>query len=78
VWWGEAASYENKHALAKPILARNRFNWRQMMATKIPIFVSAPTALSPDQQKSYQTITRMLDRENLERRALGATDYPME
>ena len=48
------------------------------MATKIPVFVSAPTALSPDQQKSYQTITRVLDRENLERRALGATDYPME
>ena len=49
-----------------------------VMATKIPVFVSAPTALSPDQQKSYEKIIRMLDRENLERRALGRTDYPTE
>jgi hypothetical protein len=45
---------------------------------KIPVFVSAPTALSSGQQKSYQTIIRLLDRENLERRALGRTDYPTE
>jgi hypothetical protein len=48
------------------------------MATRIPVFVSAPTALSPDQFRTYERIIRMLDRENLERRALGRTDYPTE
>jgi hypothetical protein len=48
------------------------------MTTKIPVFVSAPTALSPEQQTSYEKLIRMLDHENLERRALGRTDYPTE
>jgi hypothetical protein len=50
----------------------------QIMATKIPIFVSAPTALSSEQQISYEKIIRLFDRENLERRALGRSDYPTE
>jgi len=48
------------------------------MTTKIPIFVSAPTTLSPAQQASYEKIVRLLERENLERRALGRSDYPSE
>jgi|SoiMethySBSTD1v2_1073268.scaffolds.fasta_scaffold76347_4 hypothetical protein len=48
------------------------------MTSKIPIFVSAPTTLSPAQQVSYEKIVRLLERENLERRALGRSDYPSE
>ncbi len=48
------------------------------MPTKIPVFVSAPTLLSKPQQTSYKRIVHLLDRENLERRALGRSDYPTE
>ena len=48
------------------------------MVFKIPIFLSAPTTLNSEQQKSYATIRRILDRENLEVRALGRSDYPTE
>jgi hypothetical protein len=48
------------------------------MPTKIPVFVSAPTKLNKPQQTSYQRIIHLLDRENLERRALGRSDYPTE
>jgi hypothetical protein len=48
------------------------------MPTKIPVFVSAPTNLSRQQQTSYERIVHLLDRENLERRALGRSDYPTE
>ena len=45
---------------------------------KIPIFVSCPTALNSEQQKSYQIILEELDRFGLEERRLGASDYPTE
>lgn len=45
---------------------------------KIPIFVSAPTALNPDQLASRAVITSFLDELNLEPRALGRSDYPSE
>jgi hypothetical protein len=48
------------------------------VATKIPVFVSAPTLLNKLQQQSYNRIIYLLDRENLERRALGRSDYPTE
>ena len=48
------------------------------MPTKIPVFVSAPTKLNAKQIKSYDRIVFLLDRENLERRALGRSDYPTE
>jgi hypothetical protein len=46
--------------------------------TKIPVFVSAPSKLNADQIKSYDRIVYLLDRENLERRALGRSDYPTD
>jgi hypothetical protein len=45
---------------------------------KIPVFVSAPTALSAEQQSSYDAIVGILESLNLERRALGRSDYPTE
>ncbi len=48
------------------------------MPTKIPVFVSAPTKLNRDQQLSYDKIITLLDHENLERRALGRSEYPTE
>lgn len=45
---------------------------------KIPVFVSCPTALSPDQEGSYQIILEELDRYGLEERRLGISDYPTE
>jgi hypothetical protein len=43
---------------------------------KIPIFVSAPTSLLPNQQKTRDELWVLLDYENLEQRALGKSDYP--
>ena len=48
------------------------------MATRIPVFVSAPTQLNPKQAQSYEQIIGLLKRENLETRALGRSDYPTE
>jgi hypothetical protein len=48
------------------------------MATRIPIFLSAPTALNAKQAQSYNHIVRLLERENLETRALGRSEYPTE
>jgi hypothetical protein len=48
------------------------------MPTKIPVFVSAPSALNEGQRTSYEYLVRALERENLERRALGRTDYPSD
>lgn len=48
------------------------------MPAKIPVFVSAPSSLSPEQDTTYQQLISILDRENLERRALGRSDYPDE
>src|SRR5690348_13856984 len=45
---------------------------------KIPVFVSCPTDLSPDQNISNQIIRRYLKRYELEDRALGRSDYPTE
>ena len=45
---------------------------------KIPVFVSAPTQLNAGQQEIYNGILKQLDGLNLERRALGRSDYPTE
>jgi hypothetical protein len=45
---------------------------------KIPVFVSAPTQLNKDQQAIYDAILALLEDFNLERRALGRSDYPTE
>jgi hypothetical protein len=45
---------------------------------KIPVFVSAPTSLSPEQDDSRKLILRELERNGLEPRALGRSDYPTE
>ena len=45
---------------------------------KIPVFVSAPTSLSPEQDESRRLILRELERNGLEPRALGRSDYPTE
>jgi hypothetical protein len=51
---------------------------RREHATRIPVFVSAPSALNEEQQTSYDLILDLLERENLERRALGRSDYPSD
>jgi hypothetical protein len=48
------------------------------MATRIPIFLSAPTTLNAKQAQSYDHIVRLLEHENLETRALGRSEYPTE
>jgi hypothetical protein len=48
------------------------------MTTKIPVFVSAPTDLNRKQRLSYDRIIHLLERENLDRRALGRSDYPTD
>jgi len=45
---------------------------------KIPVFVSAPTDLSPAQEASRRLIIRELEHSGLEWRALGRSDYPTE
>jgi hypothetical protein len=45
---------------------------------KIPVFVSCPTSLNPEQNRSRARIVRFLDDLNLEPRALGRSDYPSE
>jgi len=45
---------------------------------KIPVFVSAPTDLTDDQDASRKLILRELDKNGLESRALGRSDYPTE
>ncbi len=45
---------------------------------RIPVFVSAPTALNSDQQAAYDLLVKELERLGLERRALGRSDYPAE
>src|SRR2546423_6776306 len=45
---------------------------------KIPVFVSAPTVLSPAQEASRRLILRELEHSGLEWRALGRSDYPTE
>jgi hypothetical protein len=45
---------------------------------KIPVFVSSPTSLNKNQDRTYKAILDLLDSLNLERRALGRSDYPTE
>jgi hypothetical protein len=45
---------------------------------KIPVFVSSPTSLSPNQEAARNRIVKCLDKLNLEPRALGRSDYPTE
>ena len=43
---------------------------------RIPVFVSCPTSLSPEQESRRKVVVRELDRLALEPRALGRSDYP--
>jgi hypothetical protein len=45
---------------------------------KIPIFLSCPTALNPDQEKSREIVLDELKSLCLEPRALGRSDYPTD
>lgn len=46
------------------------------MAIKIPVFLSAPTMINGRQQDVYDYVTRALEEENLQPRALGRSDFP--
>ncbi len=43
---------------------------------KIPVFVSCPTHLSPEQEASAKIISGLVKKYKLEWRALGRSDYP--
>lgn len=45
---------------------------------KIPVFVSCPTVLNPDQQTARDVVMQELDLLSLEPRALGRSDYPTD
>ncbi len=45
---------------------------------RIPVFVSAPTSLNSTQKATYKAILALLEDLQLERRALGRSDYPTE
>ena len=45
---------------------------------RIPIFVSSPTELSPEQNKARNVILDFLDDLRIEPRALGRSDYPKD
>ena len=45
---------------------------------QIPVFVSCPSKLNDNQEKSRKIVAHELDKLNLEWRALGRTDYPTE
>jgi hypothetical protein len=45
---------------------------------KIPVFVSCPTALNAQQNRSRLVLLKLLEEHNLEPRALGRSDYPSE
>ena len=47
-------------------------------AMKIPIFVSCPTKLNPQQEKSRALLVNLLDDFGLDARALGRSDYPTD
>lgn len=44
----------------------------------IPVFVSCPTSLSPDQESARSIVFRQLRRYKLTPRSLGRSDYPTE
>jgi len=43
---------------------------------KIPVFVSSPTELNPEQEKKRNIIIRILNDMQMEPRSLGRSDYP--
>src|ERR1700677_1721471 len=45
---------------------------------EIPVFVSCPTSLTPEQEQARSIILRQLKRYKLTPRALGRSDYPTE
>jgi hypothetical protein len=45
---------------------------------RIPVFVSSPTSLSPEQELSRDVIMNMLEDLQMEPRALGRSDYPKD
>jgi hypothetical protein len=45
---------------------------------RIPVFVSCPTSLNPDQEASRQIVLEELEFLRLEPRALGSSDYPTD
>lgn len=45
---------------------------------RIPVFVSSPTQLSSDQNRSRNVVIAILDELQLEPRALGRSDYPKD
>jgi hypothetical protein len=45
---------------------------------RIPVFMSAPTTLSPDQDKVRNRIVKLLKSQGLEARALGRQEYPTD
>jgi hypothetical protein len=45
---------------------------------RIPVFLSAPTVLTTEQEALRRIVLRQLDRNGLEPRALGRSDYPTE
>lgn len=48
------------------------------MGAQIPVFVSAPSVLTEEQQSSYDEVVRLLEDENLTPRALGRSDYGVD
>lgn len=46
--------------------------------SKIPVFVSCPTVLSPEQEEQRKIIIKKLKEYNMEPRALGRSDYPKD
>jgi hypothetical protein len=45
---------------------------------QIPVFVSAPTSLNPDQEAARRRIVDLLEEFGFEPRALGRGDYPLD
>ena len=45
---------------------------------RIPVFVSCPTSLSPEQEAARRLVLNRLRSLNLEPRALGRSDYPTD
>lgn len=48
------------------------------MSSRIPVFVSVPTALSATQEQSYDYLMSALENEGLEQRTLGKTDFGVD
>lgn len=46
--------------------------------SRIPIFVSCPTVLNEEQQRKRDKVVELLNDLNMEARALGRSDYPID